>query len=74
MYVICRRFNHPFKFQDSVCNVCHDLKMLYHVRRFDYRCIIHDISKSEIINMLENSGYEDRAYKQNTYQNNQYQK
>ena len=74
--MIChsRFFNHAFKFPDSVCKVCHNLKILHLVRGFDYCCIIHGISKSEIINMLENSAFEDHAYKQNTYQNNQYQK
>ena len=46
-------FNHRFKFQNSVCNGCHDLTMLCFnisdiaVKGVDYRCIIHDISKSE---------------------------
>ena len=62
-----------FKFPDSVCKVCRNLKILYLVRGFDYCSIIHDISKSEKINMLERSVLEDRAYKQNIYQNNQYQ-
>ena len=28
----------------------------------DYRCIIHTISKSEVINLLESSVLEDRGY------------
>ena len=49
-------FNHGFKFQDSVCNSCHDLKMLsvnvsnitiIIVKNVDYRCIIHNNNKSE---------------------------
>ena len=49
-------FNHGFKFQDSVCNSCHDLTMLsvnvsditiIIVKNVDYRCIIHNNSKSE---------------------------
>ena len=49
-------FNHGFKFQDSVCNCCHDLKMLsvnvsditiIIVKNVDYRCIIHNNNKSE---------------------------
>ena len=28
----------------------------------DYRCIVHDISKSEAINLLENSVLEDRGF------------
>ena len=50
-----RFFNHGFKFQDSVCSGCHDLIMLsvnindiviVTVKKIDYRCIIHSISKS----------------------------
>ena len=61
-------FNHGFKFQDSVCNGCHDLTMLsvnindvaillllLTVKNVDYRCIIHNISKFEAINLLKNS-------------------
>ena len=64
-------FNHGFKFQDYVCNCCHDLTMLsvnisdiaiITVKNVDYRCIIHNISKSEAINLLENSVLKDRAY------------
>ena len=64
-------FNHGFKFQDSVCNGCHDLTMLsvnisdiaiITVKNVDYRCIIHNISKSEAINLLENSVLEDCGY------------
>ena len=64
-------FNHGFKFQDSVCNGCHDLKMLClnisdftinTVKNVDYRCIIYNISKSEAVHLLkrfvlENCGY-----------------
>ena len=57
-------FNHGFKFQDYVCNGCHDLTMLsvnisdiaiIIVKNFDYRCIIHSISKSDAINLSKNS-------------------
>ena len=57
-------FNHGFKFQDYVCNGCHDLTMLYlNIRDIfimtgkgvDNRYIIHDISKFEAIPLLENS-------------------
>ena len=57
-------FNHVFKLQDSVCNGCHDLTMLsvnitdiaiITIKNVDYRCIIHNISKSEAIDLLENS-------------------
>ena len=64
-------FNHGFKLQDSVCNGCHDLAMLsvnisdiaiITVKNLHYRCIIHNISKSKAINLLENSVLEDRGY------------
>ena len=70
-------FNHRFQFQDSVCNDCHDLTNVCHdlttlslnrsdiaiitVKNVDYRCIIHNIIKSEAINLLENSVLEDRG-------------
>ena len=63
--------NHGFKFQDSVCNGCNDLTMLsvnisgiviITIKNVDYYCIIHNISKSEAINLLENSVLKDRAY------------
>ena len=55
-------YNHGFKFQDSVCNGCHDLTMLCFnisniaiitVKNVDYHCIIHNISKSEAIHLLK---------------------
>ena len=64
-------FNHGFKFRDSVCNGCHDLTMLsvnisdiaiITIENIDYPCIIHNISKSEAINLLENSVLEYRGY------------
>ena len=54
-------FNHGFKFQDCVCNGCHDLTMLsvtisdiaiITVKNVDYCCIIHN-SKSEAIHLLK---------------------
>ena len=57
-------FNHGFRFQDYVCNGCHGLTMLnvnisniaiITVKNVNYRCIIHNISKSEAINLLRNS-------------------
>ena len=63
-------FNHEFKFQDSLCNCCHDLTILclnisdiaiIAVKVVDYPCIIHDISKSEAIHLLNNSALDDRG-------------
>ena len=64
-------FNHGLKFQDSVCNVCHDLTMLsvnrsdiaiITVKNVDYYCIIFNISKSKAINLLGKSVLEDSEY------------
>ena len=71
--VICHYcvFQHVFKFQDYVCNVCHDLTMLsanindiaiVTVKNADYCCIIHNISKSEAINLLKNFVLENCGY------------
>ena len=63
--------NNGFKFQDYVCNGCHDLTMLsvnirdiaiISIINVDYRCIIHKISKSETINLLESSVLGDHGY------------
>ena len=64
-------FNYGLEFQDSVCNGCHDLTMLsihvsniaiINVKNDDYRCKIHNISKSEAINLLKKYFIEDRGY------------
>ena len=64
-------FNHGFEFQYSVCNGCHDLSIfclningiaIITVKNVDYRRIIHNICRSEAINLLENSVLEDRGY------------
>ena len=64
-------FNHGFKFQHSICNDCHDLTMLsvnisdiaiITVNGVDYRCIIHDISRSEATHLLENSVFDDGGH------------
>ena len=64
-------FNHGFKFQDSVCNSCHDLTMLclsisditiVTVKNVAYCGVIHNISKSEAINLLKSAVLEKRGY------------
>ena len=64
-------FNHEFKYQDYVCNGCHDLSMLclnisdiaiIAVKNADYRCIMYNIRKSEAIHLFENSVLEERGY------------
>ena len=64
-------FNNEIKFQDSVCNGCHVLTVLsvnisdidiMTIKNVDYRCVIHSISKSKAINLLENSVLENGGY------------
>ena len=64
-------FNHRLGIQNSISNGCLNITMLclnlsdiaiITVKDVDYRCIIHDISKSEAINLLNNSVLDDRAY------------
>ena len=64
-------FNHGFKFQESACSGCHDMTMLsvnlsniviITVKNVDYHCIIHSISKSKAIKILESAVLEDRGY------------
>ena len=50
-------FSHGFKFQDHVCNGCHDLKMLY--------VNISGIAIIEAINLLKNFVLEDCRYIKN---------
>ena len=54
-----------------LCNGCHNLAILYlninnitiiTVKGVDYRCTIHDISKSEAIHLLESSVLDDYGY------------
>ena len=55
--------NKGFKFQPNVCNECHDLLMMsinlsdiavLRIKSADYHCIINGISKSEVINLMQN--------------------
>ena len=64
-------FNHGFKFQDYVCNGCHDLTMLslnisdiaiITVKNIDYRCTIYNISNSETSNLSKNSVLENHGF------------
>ena len=53
--MICHYFflNHGFKFQDSVCNGCHDLPMLS-INISDVAIItVKNVSKSDAINLLK---------------------
>ena len=64
-------FNHRFKLQDYACIGCHDLIMLtiniidiaiISIKNVDYRCIVHNITKSEAINLLKKSLLENLGY------------
>ena len=64
-------FNHGFKFQDYICNGCHDLTMLslnisgiaiITVKNIDYCCTIYNISNSETINLSKNSVLENHGF------------
>ena len=63
-------FNQGFKFQDPVCNSCHDLAIfcldisnvvVITGKSVDYCWIIHNFSNFEAISLLENSVLEDRG-------------
>ena len=66
-----RFFNHQLKFQDFVCNGCHNLMMLclnisdiaiIAVKGVNCCCILHGIKKPEAIDLLENSAIDHREY------------
>ena len=70
-WMICHyfRFNHWLKFQDCICNGCHDLTMLSvniknnaitTIKNVNYFSIIH--CKSESTHLLEDSVLEHRGY------------
>ena len=68
---LCWCFHHRLQFRISVCNNSHDLKMLHlnssnidiiTVKTVHYCCIIHDISKSGIIYLLEQFMVEGHGY------------
>lgn len=63
--------NHDCKFSDYACHGCHDLTMLclhktnnaiITAEGVAYHCIIHDINKSETINLLIKSMLDGRGY------------
>ena len=70
--MICHYFfNHGFKFPHFTCNGCHDLTILQvnisdiaitFAKDIDHCCIIHNIRKSEAINLLKNSVLDDYGY------------
>ena len=55
-------FNHDFEFQDYVCNGCQDLLIqwvyfsdiaIITVKGTDYGCIIHEMSRSDAIDLFK---------------------
>ena len=59
----CYFLNKGLKFQQYICNSCHDLVMMSmnlsdiaisNIKGSDYRCIISGISKSEALNSIQN--------------------
>ena len=61
-------FKYGLKFQDFLCNGCHNLAMLYlnicniaiiTVEGIDYCCILYDTSKSEAIPLLQTFVFND---------------
>ena len=57
-------FNHEFKFQDSLCNGCHDMTsfnisdiVIITLKNVDYSYIIYNISNYGAINLLKIRGY-----------------
>ena len=59
-----------YKYERHVCNKCHDLLMVvYDLKTFmilnikdvDYRCYVFSISRSDAINLLNNSWLENRG-------------
>ena len=64
-------FNHGFKLKNFVCIGCHNLTMLsvsindiaiITIKNVGCCCIIHNISKSEVINLLKESVLDDCGY------------
>ena len=58
------------KYEPHVCNKCHDLPMVvYDLKNFmilnikgvDYRCYVFNMSRSDAINLLNNSCLDDKG-------------
>ena len=58
-----------FEFETYVCNGCHNLLItstnlddiaILNINGVDYSCIINEISKSEVVNSLQNAGLTER--------------
>ena len=62
--------NIGYEFESNICNKCHDVLMtayelksiaILNVKCVDYRCILWGVSKSDAINILNNSVLEDKG-------------
>ena len=62
--------NYSFKFQQNVCNRCHDLLMMsvslsnitiLNIKNSDYHCIISLISKNEAISLMQNADLTEKS-------------
>ena len=62
--------NIGYKFESNVCNKCHDVLMtayelkniaILNVKGVDHRCVLWCASKSDAINILNNSVLEDKG-------------
>ena len=62
--------NKGFKFQPNVCNGCNDFLMMpmnlsdiatLNIKGSDYCCIIREISKSEAINLMQNTNLTEKG-------------
>ena len=62
--------NYSFKFQQNVCNRCHDLLMMsvslsditiLNIKDSDYDCIISLISKNEAISLMQNADLTEKS-------------
>ena len=63
-YMICHYWyfkNFGYKYEPYVCNGCHDLSMVVYdfmilnIKGVDYRCYVFNMSKSDAIDLLNNS-------------------
>ena len=62
-------FNHGFKLKMLCINPSDNV---FTVKGVDHGCIIHDISKSDAIYLLESYVLDNRGYIQKAFQRNQY--
>ena len=55
-----------YKFEPYVCNRCHDISMMAYelvilnVKGVDYRCVLWNMTKNDVINRLNDSELDDK--------------